>query len=315
MDLVPNRWYAILEASEVPADKPVAFERMGRHLVFWRSADGAVQCADDRCPHRGAALSTGHILDGQLACRYHGFCFNSDGDCTRIPAHPDMRIPSRMALATHLVRQEHGLVFFWNGDPERATDTIPFFDVEGMSAAGSHMKKPWPTHYARVVENELDWAHLPFVHHNTIGRGLDPAVDVEVEVDGDRIRAWSVQQGPDSFVELLAPNVWRLQFSSDRMFNFLVFAPVNDEEMVIYGRTYQKMLTTPPLDRLFGLAFRLANPPILAQDYVTVTSQRPKVPGLHTGDVFVPSDKPILAYFRWRRRVKQEAEAASVASK
>jgi phenylpropionate dioxygenase-like ring-hydroxylating dioxygenase large terminal subunit len=310
MDLVPNRWYAILDATEVPKDKPVRFERAGRQLVLWRSADGVVSAADDRCPHRGAALSTGYLRDGQLQCRYHGFRFDGTGACTLMPAHPEMRIPSRMALDTCVVREEHDLIWLWTGARGQETATIPFFDVEGMSCAGSKMTKSWPTHYARVVENELDWGHLPFVHHNTIGRGMDPRVDVEVEVDGDRIRSWSARLGPEGFVELLAPNVWRLMFSSG-MFNFLAFAPVSDEEMVIYARTYQKTVTVWPLDWLLGKTMALANPFVLAQDFVTVTSQRPKIPGLHNRDVLVPSDKPILEYFRWRKRAKNEEATAS----
>ena len=310
MDLVPNRWYAILTADEVPGGKPIGFERMGRRLVLWRDQDGQVRCADDRCPHRGASLSTGHIENGQLQCRYHGFCFDSGGACTRIPAHPEMRIPRRMSLSTYTVREEHGLIFFWNGPAAQAPDTIPFFDFSGYSYAGSAMRKPWPTHYARVVENELDWTHLPFVHHNTIGRGIAPATDVGLEVDGDRIKAWNADLGPDNYTELIGPNVWRLRMGPS-MFNFLAFAPVNDEEMVIYGRTYQRITTTPPFDWLFGLTMRLTNPVILGQDYVTVTSQRPLIPGLQNHDVLLPSDKPILEYFRWRRRLQNEAQPST----
>ena len=27
------------------------------------------------------------------------------------------------------------------------------------------------THYSRAIENQLDTVHVPFIHHNTIGRG------------------------------------------------------------------------------------------------------------------------------------------------
>ncbi|MEL6349925.1 MAG: Rieske 2Fe-2S domain-containing protein [Myxococcota bacterium] len=307
MDLIPNRWYAVLDASEVPSGTPVGFERMGRRLVFWRDGQGQVRCADDRCPHRGAAMSSGFVRDGQLQCRYHGFCFDSGGQCTAIPPHPKMRIPQRMALSVHTVRQAHDLIWFWNGAAEDAPDEIPFFDFSGLTYAGSRMQKMWPTHYARVAENELDWAHLPFVHRNTIGRGLPEAVEVEVEIEGDRFRAWSKLSGPDSYVELLAPNVWRLRFS-EKMYNFLAFAPVNDASVVIYGRTYQGVMPAWPLNWLFGKTWALTNPFVLRQDFVTVTSQRPKIPSLSNGDVFVPSDKAIVAFFRWRRRLQQAAQ-------
>lgn len=306
MDLVPNRWYAILDVRDVPSGKPVGFERMGRSLVLWRDQQGAVHCADDRCPHRGASLSTGKLHGDTLQCRYHGFCFDKSGACTTIPAHPTMRIPSRMSVRTHIVRQAHDFIWFWNGPPEDATDDIPFFDFDGFVYDGSRMTRTWPTHYAHVVENELDWAHLPFVHHNTIGSGMDQEMAVEVHVEGDTIRAWSQKLGPKAFVELIGPNVWRLKLN-ENTFNFFAFAPVNDESVVLYGRTYQQMITWKPLSWVVGKVWALTNPFVLAQDYATVTSQRPIVPAIEQ-NVFVPSDKPILEYFRWRQRLKRTSK-------
>ena len=33
------------------------------------------------------------------------------------------------------------------------------------------MKDNRDTHYSRAIENQLDCAHIPFIHKNTIGRG------------------------------------------------------------------------------------------------------------------------------------------------
>jgi len=307
MDLVPNRWYLILSPSEVPSGKPVRHRRFGRDLVFWRDANGQVCAADDRCPHRSAALSVGRVENGEIACPYHGFRFGSEGQCTAIPAHPEMKVPKAMSLGMLVVREAHDFIWAWNGAPEDATGEIPFFEnLLAFRYAGSEMRKEWPTHYSRVVENELDWAHLPFVHRQTIGRGYDPNLDKEVQVDqdGDRITTWLTRMGDMSKIDLIAPNIWRMRFS-DTVFNFLAFAPIDDERVMIYARTYQGKIKLWPLDRLFALANRLANPVVLAQDFRTVTSQRPKIAGLGRGDVFVPSDKPVLAYLRWREKAKR----------
>ena len=39
------------------------------------------------CPHRLAKLSIGSIdrEKGTLVCEYHGWCFNSEGKCSKIP--------------------------------------------------------------------------------------------------------------------------------------------------------------------------------------------------------------------------------------
>ena len=59
----------------------------GKRLVVWQSGDdGAFSTMDDACPHKLAPLSLGKVTDdGGLMCRYHGWCFNSSGKCTKIP--------------------------------------------------------------------------------------------------------------------------------------------------------------------------------------------------------------------------------------
>lgn len=307
MDLVPNRWYAVLRAAEVPTGRGVRHRRLGRDLVWWRDDRGVVRAADDRCPHRGAALSGGAVSSGRLQCPYHGFAFGEDGRCTAIPAHPDMPIPERMALRMVPTREAHGFVYAWSGPgaPDR-DGPLPFFDFAGHSHSGSAFQTTWPTHYARVIENELDFAHLPFVHHNTIGVGFPKAIEVRAEVTGDHVRCWHTAN-PSMVLEVAGPNLWRMPLGSST-WNFIAFAPVDDENVELYLRSYQSLATWEPAAWSIGVANRLLNPVVLAQDARVVPTQRPRVPSLTTGDTFVPSDRGIVAYLRWRAAAKREAQ-------
>ncbi len=73
----------------------------GVALVSWTDGAGCERAALDRCPHRRAPLSSGHVdADGVLRCAYHGWGFGGDGRCVDIPAlGPDARIPPRAQLA------------------------------------------------------------------------------------------------------------------------------------------------------------------------------------------------------------------------
>jgi phenylpropionate dioxygenase-like ring-hydroxylating dioxygenase large terminal subunit len=58
----------------------------GKSLVCWRDGSGDVKVVDDACPHKLAPLSLGKVTkEGDLMCRYHGYCFNGEGECTRLP--------------------------------------------------------------------------------------------------------------------------------------------------------------------------------------------------------------------------------------
>lgn len=298
MNLATNRWYAVVPSAEVPAGKPIARRRLGLDLVLWRDASGAVAAAPDRCPHRWAKLSPGRVVSGELECPFHGFRFNGQGGCTAIPAHPDQAPPRAMRLDALTLREEHGFVWAWTG-PDAAPDApVPFFDFGDHVWDGSAMTVPVANHYARAIENQLDFPHLPFVHRTTIGRFIEsPAMDVVTDVDGDRIRAWLRGKDAD-LLDMIAPCIWRLRAGPG--WQFLAFVPVDDEHMVYYSRSYQRVVTAPGLRWVFGKLNVLSNRFVINQDTPLVESQPPGDVDLQSGEVLVRSDGPIVAYRRWR---------------
>ena len=54
--MIRNQWYVLLESEEV-GKTPIGVTRMGEKMVFWRDSAGKVQCALDKCPHRGVKVS------------------------------------------------------------------------------------------------------------------------------------------------------------------------------------------------------------------------------------------------------------------
>ena len=84
-----NYWYPVLQSEDVSRDKPHGFPLLGEALVCFRDGAGRPQVLTDRCPHRGARLSAGRMLDGQLQCIFHGLRFGAEGRCTLIPWEPE----------------------------------------------------------------------------------------------------------------------------------------------------------------------------------------------------------------------------------
>src|SRR5690606_1480902 len=82
----------------------------------------------DRCPHLGASLSQGHIEANCLVCPFHGFAFDAEGQCQRIPANgPQGKIPPQLTLHTYPSQEKHGLIWIWYGDAS-PTPEPPFFE-------------------------------------------------------------------------------------------------------------------------------------------------------------------------------------------
>jgi phenylpropionate dioxygenase-like ring-hydroxylating dioxygenase large terminal subunit len=51
----------------------------GQGLVVWNAADGHPRVFVDRCPHRDARLSAGHVENGRLICPFHLWAFDESG--------------------------------------------------------------------------------------------------------------------------------------------------------------------------------------------------------------------------------------------
>ena len=104
---IKNQWYAVEFGPAVEA-QPVRVPVHGHNLVLYRAAGGTVVAQSDLCVHRGGALSGGRVTDGCLQCPYHGWTYDSDGRCVRIPANrprradppqgPHRHVPVRGAL-------------------------------------------------------------------------------------------------------------------------------------------------------------------------------------------------------------------------
>lgn len=59
----------------------------GVPIVIFRGADGRPRALLDRCPHRGIPLSMGRCERGRVVCAYHGWEFDGEGQCLRIPSN------------------------------------------------------------------------------------------------------------------------------------------------------------------------------------------------------------------------------------
>jgi phenylpropionate dioxygenase-like ring-hydroxylating dioxygenase large terminal subunit len=75
--LVERLWLPVARSEDVTRDRPAAGRLLDQDLVIFRTPSGPV-VADDQCPHRGAALSMGSLVGGELECGYHGWRFRGE---------------------------------------------------------------------------------------------------------------------------------------------------------------------------------------------------------------------------------------------
>jgi phenylpropionate dioxygenase-like ring-hydroxylating dioxygenase large terminal subunit len=321
--MIRNQWYIILESSEVKQDRLLGVTRMGEKLVLWRDQQGKLVCMKDQCPHRYVALSCGKLTGGQIQCPFHGFQFDSTGKCTLIPANGSQAdIPKAFEVSTYPTYEDHGFIWIWWGEPQPYYPEVYYFPSIDQNWSYSTLRDHWATHYSRAIENQLDAVHVPFIHHNTIGRGNRTLVDGPLtcwEEESDNLNVLSlwvhnrVDDGtppvrasqmpkPERHpsLQLCFPNLWQ-NWISDDLRVIIAFAPIDDENTMMYIRWYQNFIRLPVLRQLVNWLGAVSNLTIERQDKRVVVTQTPKRSDLHGGERLIPGDGPIIAYRRKRQ--------------
>lgn len=323
--MIRDQWYAILESREVKRGKPIGVTRMGEKLVAWRDRQGRVAVMHDLCPHRGVALSVGEVKGDCIMCPFHGFEYDASGRCTVIPANSrSSPAPKAFQVQAYPSHEAHGFIFIWWGQPKGQLSPPRFFDDIDASFSYGSARDAWRTHYSRVIENQLDVPHVPFIHHNTIGRGSGTVIDGPWVIWKDPERFWVIPSTraddgrppvkPDDalppqkpfHLEFIFPNLWQ-NYISERVRVVAAFAPVDDENTVLYLRFYQNFMRTPGLREVINTLSMPFNVAVAHQDRRVVQTQRPKRTALRMGEKLIQGDAPIIAY----RRRRQELMDAS----
>ncbi len=325
--MIPNQWYGILASKQVKRGQVVGAVRCGLRLALFRAKDGTLGCVEDLCPHRGAALSCGKLTEGGLQCPFHGLQFLPDGKCSFVPAlgKASTEDLTRFHVRSYPVREAHGMIYLWygEGEPDLAAP-LPFFD-EYIDAGFSRSLfwDHWNGHYSRCIENQLDVVHLPFVHHNTIGRGHKTVVNgpaVLMEYDFLRTSADNAQDvgqapkppeecavGETLFLGFRFPNVWMNHIAPGYKL-VIFFAPVDEENTVLYIFTYTKFTPLRALNRIAAWASKPMAYIIERQDRRVVTTQRPKPSSFFGKEQLLVGDRPIVLYRKRRDELQRAAE-------
>src|SRR5829696_3355353 len=83
-------WMPALLAEDLPSPDcpPVRVRLLGEDLVAFRDSEGKVGLLDEFCPHRLASLFLGRNEESGLRCVYHGWKFDTAGNCIDMPSEP-----------------------------------------------------------------------------------------------------------------------------------------------------------------------------------------------------------------------------------
>ena len=155
-------WQPVYCSHEILPGRAVPIRIMGENFTLYRGESGTAHLVGERCAHRGTQLSVGWIEGDAIRCFYHGWKYDSSGQCVEQPAEPKS-FASNMRIPSYPVREYLGLIFAYFGegepphfnrfpkfeDPRHLVDAIRFYRI---------------CNYYNNIENSLDNTHVRFVH-------------------------------------------------------------------------------------------------------------------------------------------------------
>ncbi len=180
-ELLRRYWYPVAAAPELDREPVLAVKILGEELVLFRTEEGELGLVDRRCPHRGAALEYGIPEAKGLRCSYHGWKYDTRGQCIEQPVETSARdFAHRVKIKSYPVQELGGLVWTYMG-PAPAP-LLPRYDLLAREDMDREIgiTRALPCNWFQMMENSMDPVHVEFLHAHYLNyvmkrRGKPPA--------------------------------------------------------------------------------------------------------------------------------------------
>jgi phenylpropionate dioxygenase-like ring-hydroxylating dioxygenase large terminal subunit len=163
-DLI-NYWYAAALSKSLKPGNRLGVTIFETPLVLWRDQNRVVHALLDRCLHRNAPLSSGKVEKNCIVCPYHGWTYNQDGQCVKIPSEgADCQNISKRQIPKFNTMESGELIWVWmgNGKPDKSPFEMPLMAQKGWRHY--YMVTDFDNGVTNLVENFMDVPHTVFVH-------------------------------------------------------------------------------------------------------------------------------------------------------
>ena len=166
----PNHWYPVTWANDLRSGTVKQVTVWYQDIAIFRDEAGDVHALADACPHKGVALHKGAVKGAHLVCPYHGWEFNSQGECVAIPYFSDKQKLPRACARCYPTQEKYGLIWVFPGNPKWAGET-PLLEITEFDNR-QWLKVPvtahFKAHFSMCNENTMDVFH-GYLHQNLQG--------------------------------------------------------------------------------------------------------------------------------------------------
>lgn len=177
----PTGWFCVAYSHELEIGQVVPLEYFGQKLVLFRTEDGIAHLLDAFCPHLGAHLGYGGVVEGgELKCPFHAWKFDGQGKCTDVP-YKKAIFPKKADIPKWDIVERNGMIMAWHhAECEPPQWELPELVEYGHDEWTDYKFREWTikTRNQEMAENAVDTAHFHYLH------GTQNLPDARIENNG-----------------------------------------------------------------------------------------------------------------------------------
>jgi phenylpropionate dioxygenase-like ring-hydroxylating dioxygenase large terminal subunit len=160
-------WFPVMLASDLAPGALRGCDFLDGRIIVLRRTDGLVAAMSAYCPHVGADLSVGSVVDDHVQCAFHHWQYDSSGVCVRTGVGDPP--PRHARLFVFPTRERYGIIWVFNGEtPLFELPDFPYPDVQ-LAMGNYHLAEPFLCDPWVFAANTPDMQHLKVVHQIKFG--------------------------------------------------------------------------------------------------------------------------------------------------
>ena len=131
-----NFWQPVFRAEDLKPGWAKPIKIMGEQFTLYRGDEGKPHVVDFRCPHRQTQLSVGWVEGDCIRCRFHGWKFDSSGQCIEQPAEKES-FAEKIRIRSCPTQEYLKLIFVYFGEGE--PPPLPRYRISRRTLSGRRL--------------------------------------------------------------------------------------------------------------------------------------------------------------------------------
>ena len=171
-NLMRQYWLPVTYSWELEADgAPLKVRLLGEDLIAFRATDGTLGLMAEACPHRGASMFFGRNEENGLRCVYHGWKFDTEGQCVDMPNEPaESNFKHKIKAAAYAAADWGGITWVYMGPRQVTPPGLPEFEWCKLPEEQVHhaYKGIYHCNWMQTLEGDIDTSHFGFLHAGAV---------------------------------------------------------------------------------------------------------------------------------------------------